>query len=91
VSAEHREGAGVGAGDVLDVDLQLDTAPRVIVVPDDLADTLETDRKARSFFESLTYSQQKWYVAPIEQAKAPGTRERRVVKAIGMLREGRKR
>jgi uncharacterized protein YdeI (YjbR/CyaY-like superfamily) len=30
-------------------------------------------------------------VLPIEQAKAAETRERRVAKAIGMLREGRKR
>jgi Bacteriocin-protection, YdeI or OmpD-Associated/Domain of unknown function (DUF1905) len=91
VSAEHREGAGVAAGDILDVDLELDIEPRELDVPADLAAALEGDQKASAFFESLSYSQKKWYVLPIEQAKAPETRERRVAKAIAMLREGRKR
>jgi hypothetical protein len=91
VSAEHRERAGVAAGEVLDVDLELDTEPRELRVPADLAAALDADSKARTFFNSLSYSQQKWYVLPIEQAKTPETRERRVGKAIGMLREGRKR
>jgi Bacteriocin-protection, YdeI or OmpD-Associated/Domain of unknown function (DUF1905) len=91
VSAEHREAAGVAAGDVLDVDLELDTEPREVSVPADLAAALDADSKARTFFESLSYSQKKWYVLPIEQAKAAETRGRRVRKAIGMLREGRKR
>jgi hypothetical protein len=91
VSAEHRAGAGVAAGDVVDVELELDTEPREISVPADLAAALERDRKAGEFFESLSYSQKKWYVLPIEQAKPSETRERRVEKAIGMLREGRRR
>jgi Bacteriocin-protection, YdeI or OmpD-Associated/Domain of unknown function (DUF1905) len=90
VSAENRERAGVAAGDELDVELELDTEPREVSVPADLVAALEGDRKAGEFFESLSYSQKKWYVLPIEQAKAPETRERRVKKAIGMLRDGRK-
>jgi hypothetical protein len=91
VSAEHRAGASVAAGDLLDVDLELDTEPREVSVPAELAAALDGDAKASAFFDSLTYSQKKWYVVPIEQAKAAETRERRVAKAIGMLREGRKR
>ena len=37
VSAENRANAGVSAGDRLDVELELDTAPRVVEVPEDLA------------------------------------------------------
>jgi len=91
VSAENREGAGVAAGDELDVELELDTGPRVVTVPPDLADALAGDAQARRFFDTLTHSQKQWYVLPIEQAKAAETRERRVAKAIAMLREGRKR
>jgi Bacteriocin-protection, YdeI or OmpD-Associated/Domain of unknown function (DUF1905) len=91
VSAEHRQGAGVAAGDVVDVELELDTQPREVSVPADLAAALEGDRKASEFFESLSYTHKRAYVLPIEQAKTPETRERRVAKAIGMLREGRKR
>ena len=90
VSAENRAGAGVAGGDELDVELELDTQPREVTVPPDLAVALEGDAAARAFFESLSYSQKQWYVLPIEQAKQAETRERRVVKALGMLREGRK-
>ena len=91
VSAENRTAAGVTAGDELDVELELDTGPRVVTVPPDLADALAGDAQARRFFDTLTHSQKQWYVLPIEQAKAAETRERRVAKAIAMLREGRKR
>src|SRR3954467_9731652 len=90
VSAENRASAGVAAGDELDVDIELDTEPREITVPPDLAAALAGDAKAASFFDSLTYSQKRGYVQPIEQAKKAETRERRSAKALDMLREGRK-
>jgi hypothetical protein len=91
VSAENREHAGVAAGDELEVDLELDTEPREVPVPPDLMAAFATAAEAKRFFDTLTPSQKQWYVLPIEQAKAAETRERRVAKAIGMLREGRKR
>jgi hypothetical protein len=91
VSAEVREAAGVAAGDVVDVNLEVDTAPRVVEVPSDLAAALKRDKKAEAFFDGLSFSLQRWYTQPIESAKKPETRERRVAKAIEMLREGRTR
>jgi Bacteriocin-protection, YdeI or OmpD-Associated/Domain of unknown function (DUF1905) len=91
VSAENRQAAGVAAGDELDVELELDTEPREVTVPPELAGALEADAQASRFFDTLTHSQKQWYVLPIEQAKAVETRERRIAKAITMLREGRKR
>ena len=91
VSAEVRAGAGVAAGDELDVDLELDTEPREVPVPPDLMAAFASAAQAKRFFDTLTPSQKQWYVLPIEQAKAAETRERRVAKAIAMLREGRKR
>lgn len=91
VSAEVREKAGVAAGDEVDVDIELDAAPREVTVPADLAEALESDPKARRFFDGLSYSQKQGYVIPIEAAKTPATRERRIAKAIAMLREERKR
>jgi hypothetical protein len=91
VSAENREHAGVAAGDELDVDLELDTEPREVPVPPDLMAAFASAEQAKRFFDTLTPSQKQWYVLPIEQAKAAETRERRVAKAIAMLREGRKR
>jgi antitoxin component of MazEF toxin-antitoxin module len=91
VSAENRELTGVAAGDEVDVDIELDTEPREVVVPTDLAKALDAEPQARQFFESLSFSQKQGYVLPIEQAKKSETRERRVEKAIEMLRQGRNR
>jgi Bacteriocin-protection, YdeI or OmpD-Associated/Domain of unknown function (DUF1905) len=91
VSAENREAAGVAAGDVLDIDLELDTEPRRVEVPEDLAARLDSDPKARDFFATLSYSAQQGYVQPIVTAKKPETRERRLAKAMEGLRAGRKR
>ena len=90
VSAENRESAGVAGGDEVDVDIELDTEPREVIVPPDLAAALEPHPEAKRFFEGLSYSQKQWFVLPIDAAKKPETRQRRVDKAIGMLREGRK-
>jgi hypothetical protein len=90
VSAEHRGPAGVAAGDEVDIDLELDTEPRAVEVPSDLAGALGRDEVAGRFFAGLSYTHQRWYVLWIESAKKAETRERRVVKAVAMLREGRK-
>ena len=91
VSAENRSLAGVAAGDELEVDIELDTEPRAVPVPADLASALDGDPEARRFFDGLSFSQKQWYVMPIDQAKKPETRRQRVAKAVAMLREGRKR
>lgn len=89
VSAEVRERAGVVAGDDVDVDIELDTEPREVTVPPDLAEALDRDADARRFFEGLSYSNKRRVVMPIEEAKTPETRQRRIDKAVSMLREGR--
>jgi uncharacterized protein YdeI (YjbR/CyaY-like superfamily) len=89
VSAENRERAGVAAGDEVDVDIELDTEPRVLAVPPDLAEALAGDTDAKRFFEGLSYSRKQRFTIPIEQAKTPETRQRRIDRALDMLREGR--
>ena len=56
VSAEHRAGAGIAAGDKIEVDLDLDAAPREVVVPTDFAKALAKDARAKASFEGLSYS-----------------------------------
>lgn len=89
VSSEHRGPAGVVAGDEVDVDLELDTAPRVIEVPPDLAAALEGNPAARATFEKLSYSNKSWHTLQIAGAKAPETRARRIEKSVAALAEGR--
>ena len=89
VSAEVRERTGVAAGDEVDVDVELDTEPREVPLPPDFADALERDADARRFFASLSYSNRRRLVIPIEDAKTAETRERRIAKTVTLLREGR--
>ena len=91
VSAEHREKAQVAGGDVIDVDVELDTAPREVTVPKDLAAALKKDPKAKATFDSLSYSNRRWHVDSIERAKTQETRQRRIAKSVAALHDGKPR
>jgi hypothetical protein len=89
VSAENRVSAGVEAGDEVEVDIELDTAPREVTVPPDFKDALDRDATASGFFDGLSRSSKQRVVLSIEGAKTAETRLRRITKAISELREGR--
>jgi hypothetical protein len=89
VSAEVRERSGVAGGDEIDVDIELDTEPREVALPEELAAVLAADPDARRFFDGLSYSNRRRLVEPIDQAKTPEARQRRLEKAIASLRDGR--
>jgi hypothetical protein len=91
VSAERRTAAEVSAGDVLEVDVELDTAPREIDVPEEFAAALADDPAAEAFWQTLSYSKQQRHVLQVTGAKTEETKARRIEKSIGMLREGRAR
>lgn len=86
VSAENRALTGVKGGDVVDVVVELDTEPREVEVPQDLAAALEVVPEAKAMFARLAYSHQRAHVDAINQAKQAETRRRRIDKAIDMLR-----
>ena len=88
VSAENRAKAGVGGGDVVDVDLELDTAPREIDVPPELQAALDADPTAKATFEGLSYSNKSWHALRVTGTNNPETRARRIEKSIAALREG---
>lgn len=88
VSAEVRQAADVAAGDEVDVELELDTAPREVTVPPDFADALDREPDARRRFDGLSYSNKRRYVLPIEEAKSGETRQRRIAKAVAELQGG---
>lgn len=88
VSGEQRERAGVAAGDEVEVGIELDTEPRAVTVPPDLAGALDRDADARRRFDGLSYSNKLRHVLSVEGAKTAETRQRRIAKAIEALREG---
>lgn len=89
VSAAVREAAGLKAGDEVDVTLALDTEPRVLEVPADLAAALDAAPAARAFFDGLSYSNRRRHVLAVEGAKTDETRQRRIVKAVEQLAAGK--
>jgi hypothetical protein len=91
VSAEHRAGAGVAGGDEVDVDIELDTAPREVDVPADFATALDAEPEARRTFDGLSYSNKSYHVVQVTGAKTDETRQRRIAKSITILKEGRAR
>jgi Bacteriocin-protection, YdeI or OmpD-Associated/Domain of unknown function (DUF1905) len=89
VSAENRGPAGVTADDEVDVQLELDTAPREVTIPPDLAAALDAEPNARRTFDALSYSNKSWHTIQVAGAKTPETRARRIEKSIAALKEGR--
>lgn len=85
LSAEHREAAGLKAGDTVEVTLELDTEPRTVAIPDDLATALAQTPGASAAFDALSYSVRKEYVRQVESAKAQETRERRIVGIVAKV------
>lgn len=85
LSAEHRAGAGVKAGDAIIVTLELDTQPRTVEVPEDLAAALAAEPGLRAAFDALSYTARKEYVRQVESAKASETRARRIASIVGKV------
>ena len=75
----------------MDVDIELDTEPRVVTLPPDFAAALDAEPAARRTFEGLSGSNKGWHVSQVEGAKTDETRQRRIAKQIDALRDGRVR
>ena len=88
LSAEHREAAGVAAGQRITVEIENDTAAREVALPDDLAAAM--DDAARTTYDELAYTHRKEWVRWVEEAKRPETRATRIEKTVDALREGKK-
>ncbi|WP_406237353.1 YdeI/OmpD-associated family protein [Nocardia sp. NBC_01009] len=86
LSNANRQAVGVAIGDEVEVEVELDTQPRVVVEPPDFAQALDDDPVARTAYDNLAYSRKREHVHAIESAKKPDTRQRRIEKAIVTLR-----
>ncbi|MBO0768246.1 MAG: DUF1905 domain-containing protein [Solirubrobacterales bacterium] len=90
LNREVRSGAGVEAGDQVDATIELDTAPREVELPAELAGALDGDPAAKAAFQGLAFTHRKEYARWVAEAKRADTRERRVAEALAKLREGEK-
>ena len=91
LSREVRQGAGVEAGDAVEVSVELDVAPREVEVPAALAAALAADPDASASFEQMAFTHRKEYARWVAEAKREETRQRRVQQAVQMIRSGQTR
>lgn len=84
-SSDKRAATGIGGGDPIVVDLELDTAPRTVQVPGDLSAALDGAPGARATFDALSTSARKAHVTSVESAKAAETRQRRIDGIVAKL------
>ena len=86
LSKENRAAAGVNAGDTIEVTLELDSEPRTVEIPQDLAEALSKEEGAAAAFDALAFSMRKEYVRQVVTAVAQETRERRIAGIVAKLR-----
>ena len=90
LNKETRDAAGIDVGDKVDVVLDRDDAPREVEIPNELLVAFERDTAAKAAFEKMAFTHRKEYARWIAEAKKEETRERRVAKALEMLKAGEK-
>ena len=88
ISAANSAASGIAEGDVVEVDLELDTEPRVVPEPPDLAKALNDDPEGRAAFDRLPYGLKRKHVAAIEEAKTSEVRQRRIASLVATMRSG---
>ncbi|MDT5358555.1 MAG: hypothetical protein QOC69_317 [Mycobacterium sp.] len=84
-SAERRSESGISGGDAIDVELVLDSAPRVVEVPEDLRTALDDSPDASAAWAKLSYSHRKAHVTSVMGAKTADTRARRIAAVVAKL------
>lgn len=87
VNRHVREAAGAVAGETVEVEVELDTKPRTVRLPKDVASAL--DDEARAAFDRMSYTHRKEYVEWIKEAKHEETRRRRIAKAVELIGDGK--
>jgi antitoxin component of MazEF toxin-antitoxin module len=85
LSQERREAAGVKPGDTLEITIELDSEPRTVEIPEDLAAALAQQPGATARFETIAFSARKEFVRQVESAKAQETRERRIAGIVAKM------
>jgi Bacteriocin-protection, YdeI or OmpD-Associated/Domain of unknown function (DUF1905) len=90
IRKDIRERIGKTFGDKVTVTIEPDTESRLVEVPVELKKAFQTEKEAKAFFEKLSYTHQKEYVAWINEAKREETRQNRIAKTIEMLKNGKK-
>ncbi|MEP7279553.1 MAG: YdeI/OmpD-associated family protein [Bacteroidota bacterium] len=85
LSKVNRTNAGVKGGDTLEINLDLDTAPRLVELPPDFEKIIGKNKPAGIAYGKLSPSRKKAMVLSITDAKTKETRAKRIEKALAEL------
>jgi hypothetical protein len=88
VNRDVKAATGVDAPARVAVVMELDSAPRRVPVPQDLAAALATDPAAKAAFAKLSFTHRREYVEWVEEAKRPATRSRRIAATVERVGAG---
>lgn len=86
-NAETRKATGRGAGDEVEVALEVDDQPRTVEPPEALAAALADNPDAAKAWSALSYSKQRQHAESVAGAKTEETRQRRLAKTLDALTE----
>ncbi len=84
-NAETRKVTGRGAGDEVEVTLEVDDQPRTVDPPEALAVALADNPEAADAWAALSYSKQRQHAESIAGAKTDETLRRRLARALEAL------
>jgi hypothetical protein len=90
VNKTMRDGAGVEAGDTVNIVMARDEAERVVEVPPLLEKELAKSKTAQANWQTLSFTNQKEIALSIRGAKQEETRARRLAKVMDILKTGKK-
>jgi hypothetical protein len=85
LNGEMRKRAKVSVGDLVNLDLEMDTQSRTVPMPAEFALALEKNEAARTVYEQLPPSRQKEILVYLNWIKRPETLKRNIHKIIASL------
>jgi hypothetical protein len=90
VNKQMRDGAGVQAGDIVNVVMERDDALRTVEIPPLLKKELAKSKTAQANWEKLSFTHQKEMARSITEVKQEDTRQRRLAKVVDVLKNDKK-
>src|SRR5579863_858089 len=85
-----RDGAGVKPGDTVSVVMERDEGERIVEAPPLLKKQMAKSKTAQANWEKLSFTNKKEIARSINSAKQEETRQRRLAKAMDILKTGKK-
>lgn len=91
IKKDLRKLLGKEEGDKVELVIEQDLSPRIVVIPEDIQWLLDDDPELKEKFEKLTISYKEAIIAYIDQAKLPETRAKRIGQLLERVRLGFRR